>query len=365
MARATAPSRQRRGTLIAGGASRRRRAGDRRGEGWSIHLVVRVSRYRVVIERSPLTSLLRRQADVPAAPAHPEHMKLIIQIPCFNEEAQLPLTLSRLPRADRRLRRRRMADHRRRLDRPHRRGRARARRRPRRPADQQQGPGSGLPGRPRRRAEARRRRDRQHRRRQPVRGCGHPKARGADSRRSRGHGRRRPPGRARSSTSRRSRSCSSASARGSSARRPRPRSPTPPRASAPTTARRRCRCRPSRSSPTRSRRSSRPASCWSPSTTSRSGRTPKTRESRLFPSTAAYVRRNALSIFRIYSQYEPLKVFWGGGAGDGPCRRWRCSSASDRLLHREPADAARGHVQSLIAGAVLFIAAMLLAVARA
>src|SRR6201996_4310620 len=40
----------------------------------------------------------------------------------------------------------------------------------------------------------------------------------------------------------------------------------------------------------------------------------KTRESRLFPSTAAYVRRNALSIFRIYSQYQPLKVFWGGAA---------------------------------------------------
>ncbi len=39
---------------------------------------------------------------------------------------------------------------------------------------------------------------------------------------------------------------------------------------------------------------------------------PKTRESRLFPSTSAYVRRNALSIFRIYSQYQPLKVFWGG-----------------------------------------------------
>ena len=37
---------------------------------------------------------------------------------------------------------------------------------------------------------------------------------------------------------------------------------------------------------------------------------PKTRSSRLFPSTAAYVRRNALSIFRIYSQYQPLKVFW-------------------------------------------------------
>src|ERR687895_1327956 len=36
-----------------------------------------------------------------------------------------------------------------------------------------------------------------------------------------------------------------------------------------------------------------------------------TRESRLFPSMWAYVRRNAVSIFRIYSQYEPLRVFWG------------------------------------------------------
>src|SRR5947209_2467771 len=41
---------------------------------------------------------------------------------------------------------------------------------------------------------------------------------------------------------------------------------------------------------------------------------PKTRESRLFPSTAAYVRRNALSVFRVYSQYQPLKVFWGAAA---------------------------------------------------
>ena len=54
---------------------------------------------------------------------------------------------------------------------------------------------------------------------------------------------------------------------------------------------------------------------------------PRTRESRLFPSTAAYVRRNALSIFRIYSQYQPLKVFWGGAVlmGVPPSR---CSSAS-------------------------------------
>src|SRR3712207_2462868 len=35
----------------------------------------------------------------------------------------------------------------------------------------------------------------------------------------------------------------------------------------------------------------------------------KTRESRLFPSMWAYVRRNTVSIFRIYSMYEPLRVF--------------------------------------------------------
>src|SRR5918998_1007093 len=35
----------------------------------------------------------------------------------------------------------------------------------------------------------------------------------------------------------------------------------------------------------------------------------KTRESRLFPSMWAYVRRNAMAIFRVYSMYEPLRVF--------------------------------------------------------
>ena len=95
-------------------------------------------------------------------------MKLIIQIPCLNEEATLPATLADLPREVAGLRRRRVAHHRRRLDRPHDRGRARQRRRPHRPADEQQGPGRRLPGRPRRVPEARRRRHRQHRRRQPV-----------------------------------------------------------------------------------------------------------------------------------------------------------------------------------------------------
>src|SRR3954464_14192563 len=36
---------------------------------------------------------------------------------------------------------------------------------------------------------------------------------------------------------------------------------------------------------------------------------PKLRESRLFPSLWTYIRRNGVSIFRIYSMYEPLRVF--------------------------------------------------------
>jgi glycosyltransferase involved in cell wall biosynthesis len=86
---------------------------------------------------------------------------------------------------------------------------------------------------------------------------------------------------------------------------------------------------------------------------------PKTRSSRLFPSTAAYVRRNALSIFRIYSQYQPLKVFWGAALLMGiPALVIFVRFLI--LFIGSPHDAARGHVQSLIAGAVLFIAAMLL-----
>ncbi len=86
---------------------------------------------------------------------------------------------------------------------------------------------------------------------------------------------------------------------------------------------------------------------------------PKTRESRLFPNTPAYVRRNALSIFRVYSQYQPLKVFWGGALLMG----LPALALFIRFLVifiDSPHSAARGHIQSLIAGAVLFIAATLL-----
>jgi hypothetical protein len=83
---------------------------------------------------------------------------------------------------------------------------------------------------------------------------------------------------------------------------------------------------------------------------------PKTRESRLFPSTAAYVRRNALSIFRIYSQYQPLRVFWGGAMVMGAL----ALVVFARFLVYFAQGNGRGHIQSLIAGAVLFNAAMLL-----
>jgi glycosyltransferase involved in cell wall biosynthesis len=83
---------------------------------------------------------------------------------------------------------------------------------------------------------------------------------------------------------------------------------------------------------------------------------PKTRESRLFPSMGAYVRRNAVSIFRIYAQYEPLRIFWSlaaliGLAALGVWIRFVVAYAEGN---------GKGHVQSLILGAVLFIAAIVL-----
>ena len=84
---------------------------------------------------------------------------------------------------------------------------------------------------------------------------------------------------------------------------------------------------------------------------------PATRESRLFPSMWAYVRRNAVSIFRIYAQYEPLRVFLGAAAvlGLGALAVWI------RFVVAYAEGSGKGHVQSLILGAVLFNAAMLLA----
>jgi glycosyltransferase involved in cell wall biosynthesis len=85
---------------------------------------------------------------------------------------------------------------------------------------------------------------------------------------------------------------------------------------------------------------------------------PKTRESRLFPSMWAYVRRNGIAIFRVYSLYEPLRVFMTMAAilGIVAAVIWG-RFAWFYIVEGE----GKGHVQSLILGAVLFIAAVQLA----
>ncbi len=86
-------------------------------------------------------------------------------------------------------------------------------------------------------------------------------------------------------------------------------------------------------------------------------RTEHTRPSRLFPSMGSYVRRNTVSIFRIYSQYEPLRVFWRAALVVGLVS----AVVWGRFAYFYAEGGGKGHVQSLILGAVLFIAAMLLA----
>jgi glycosyltransferase involved in cell wall biosynthesis len=83
---------------------------------------------------------------------------------------------------------------------------------------------------------------------------------------------------------------------------------------------------------------------------------PRLRPSRLFPSTASYVRRNGLSLFRVYALYEPLRVFTIAAAvlGVAALAVW------GRFLWFFLDGRGGGHVQSLILGAVLFNAAMVL-----
>jgi glycosyltransferase involved in cell wall biosynthesis len=84
---------------------------------------------------------------------------------------------------------------------------------------------------------------------------------------------------------------------------------------------------------------------------------PKLRESRLFGSMWAYVRRNSVSIFRIYAQYEPLRVFMTMAfiLGLAAVGVWT------RFIVAFVGGSGSGHVQSLILGAVLFNAAVVLA----
>src|SRR3954466_13152177 len=84
---------------------------------------------------------------------------------------------------------------------------------------------------------------------------------------------------------------------------------------------------------------------------------PKTRESRLFNSMWSYVRTNAVSIFRIYSMYEPLRVFLAAAAvvALGALVIW--GRFFVLLIQGE----GQGHVQSVVLGSTLFVVAVQLA----
>src|SRR5688500_8385306 len=84
----------------------------------------------------------------------------------------------------------------------------------------------------------------------------------------------------------------------------------------------------------------------------------QTRESRLFPSMWAYVRRNTTSIFRVYTLYEPLRAFMAAAAlaalvGVVIWARF--------LYFYFFSDDPGGHIQSLILGSTMFIVAVQLA----
>jgi glycosyltransferase involved in cell wall biosynthesis len=82
---------------------------------------------------------------------------------------------------------------------------------------------------------------------------------------------------------------------------------------------------------------------------------PTKRESRLAGSTSSYVRRNAYAIFRAYTLYEPLRVFMILALLFGVLALAAWSPfLIDWVLNGDRS----GHIQSLILGAVLMLAAV-------
>ena len=78
---------------------------------------------------------------------------------------------------------------------------------------------------------------------------------------------------------------------------------------------------------------------------------PKTRESRLFKSIPKFIERSLTTMVRMYAMYQPLRVFFYIGAtltiiGAAPILRF---------LYFYMIDQGAGHIQSLIIGGVLFI----------
>ena len=82
---------------------------------------------------------------------------------------------------------------------------------------------------------------------------------------------------------------------------------------------------------------------------------PEIRESRLVNSTPSYVRRNALAVFRTYVLYEPLRVFTlvACGFAIAALIAWM-PFMLDWILNGDRS----GHIQSLILGAVLALTAV-------
>jgi glycosyltransferase involved in cell wall biosynthesis len=85
------------------------------------------------------------------------------------------------------------------------------------------------------------------------------------------------------------------------------------------------------------------------------GTNPQMRESRLFASTGAYVRRNGPAILRIYARYEPLRAFATAGL---VVMLLAFAAWLPFLIDWIFNGRSNGHIQSLILGAVLFIAAV-------
>ena len=84
------------------------------------------------------------------------------------------------------------------------------------------------------------------------------------------------------------------------------------------------------------------------------GTNEKLRESRLFGSMSTYVRRNFVALFRIYTAYEPLRVFTRARAAPRGARR---SSRGRPFLWDWIVNGDRdGHLQSVILGGVLLMA---------
>jgi glycosyltransferase involved in cell wall biosynthesis len=84
---------------------------------------------------------------------------------------------------------------------------------------------------------------------------------------------------------------------------------------------------------------------------------PKLRDSRLFGSISSYVRTNAASIFRVYTMYEPLRVFLAAAAVVGLI----AMGVWGRFLVLFIQGEGEGHVQSVVLGAMLFVVAVQLA----